>query len=300
MDSIRRLIARLALTLLVLLLPVSAMAEDKADTGPQVRPALWKVADRDTTIYLFGTVHVLPSGIDWYGGRIGQAFEASGELVTEIAGEDAARMQSIVGKTALLPSGQTLRGMLDAPQRSRYEAALAGLGVSPAMFDRFEFWYAAIGLSTLPLVQDGYSPENGVEKTLETRAQARKLPHSGLETVEYQLGLFDGLPLASQKRYLAEVVDQLPTIKSELREMVDAWKHGDATRLAELMNAEASDPVLIETLLINRNRQWAGWIKRRMAKPGTVFMAVGAGHLAGPGSVQEQLSARGLASTRLQ
>ena len=296
MHMFRRLFARLAAALLVLLPPNSAMAQSDA----AVRPALWKVADGDTTIYLFGTVHVLPAGIDWYGGKVAQAYAASDELVTEIAGENTARMQAIVGKTALLPGGQTLRGMLDEGQRSRYETALAGLGISPAMFDRFEFWYAAIGLSTLPLMQDGYSPNNGVEKTLETKAQARRLPHSGLETVEYQLGLFDGLPVASQRRYLAEVVDQLPTIKAELRDMVEAWKRGDAVRLAELMNAEESDPVLTETLLTNRNRHWAGWIQGRMARPGTVFMAVGAGHLAGPGSVQEQLAAVGLKAERVQ
>ena len=47
-------------------------------------PALWKVADDDTTVYLFGTIHALPEGKDWYSGTIAKAFDASGELVTEI------------------------------------------------------------------------------------------------------------------------------------------------------------------------------------------------------------------------
>ena len=38
-------------------------------------PALWKVADKDTTIYLFGTVHALPKDVPWMRG-IGFEFAA--------------------------------------------------------------------------------------------------------------------------------------------------------------------------------------------------------------------------------
>ena len=82
--------------------------------------------------------------------------------------------------------------------------------------------------------------------------------------------------------------------------MIDAWKQGDADRLAQLMNEEDDAPELMELLLYNRNRAWAEWIKARLNRPGTVFMAVGAGHLAGAGSVQQVLAAKGIASSRLQ
>ena len=263
-------------------------------------PALWKVADEDTTIYLFGTIHVLPKGIDWFGGKVADAYARSDELVTEIADDDPAMMQTLIAQTAMLPSGQSLRAMLDPDQRTAYEAALAGLGVPPTLFDRFEPWYAAIGLSTLPLIQEGFATENGVEKALEVKAAQRALPHEGLETAAYQLGLFDTLPVPVQQRYLAEIIAQLPNFKAEIGKMVEAWKMGDADRLAELMNAEESDPVLVETLLINRNRAWAGWIEKRLEKPGTVFVAVGAGHLAGDGSVQDQLAKADIPSERVR
>ncbi len=264
------------------------------------RPALWKLSDKDTTIYLFGTIHALPPGIDWLNGPVVTAFDASHELVTEIVPEEPAQMQKIVLDKAVLPQGQTLRGLMTAKDKAAYEGALKDLGLPPAVFDAFEPWYAAVGLSMLPLMREGYDRANGVEDALDARAKAAKRTHLALETAEQQLSLFDSLPMPVQQNYLGEVVDQLPQISAKLGMMVEAWKTGDAAALARLMNDEADDPVLLKTLLIDRNKAWASWIDRRMDKPGTVFIAVGAGHLAGPGSVQEQLLQLGLPTQRLQ
>jgi uncharacterized protein YbaP (TraB family) len=268
--------------------------------APSAAPALWVVADADTTIYLFGTIHVLPEGIDWFKGRVAQAFAASDSLVTEVAGQNEAKMQGLVLSLALLPEGTNLREQLPAQQRAAYEAALAEFKIAPAMLDRFEPWYAAMALSTLPLMQEGFSTTHGVEEALEKRAAARKIAHTGLETVEYQLGLFDGLPIDVQRRHLDEVVGQLPILRQEIRKMVAAWQAGDADLLASLMNEAGSDPLMVEILLTQRNRAWAQWLDDRLDKPGTVFVAVGAGHLSGKGSVQEQLAARGIGTARVQ
>jgi uncharacterized protein YbaP (TraB family) len=74
---------------------------------------------------------------------------------------------------------------------------------------------------------------------------------------------------------------------------------GDADALAALLNAELDDPVLYQRLLTQRNAHWAGWVEQRLAQPGTVFVAVGAGHLAGADSVQRQLARRGLKVERI-
>lgn len=263
-------------------------------------PAMWKVSDEDTTIYIFGTIHILPEGVDWLNGKVAEAFADSDELVTEIVGGDPLTMQALVLDKAILTDGTGLRDLLTNEERTAYEAALTGFGVPAATFDRFEPWYAAIGLSTLPLLREGFKNDHGVERILEIHATERQMAHHGLETPEYQLGLFDSLPLDVQKRYLAEIVRQLPDIGTTLNAMVEAWKRGNAEELARLMNEEESDPVLFETLLVNRNRDWANWIAERLDEPGTVFLAVGAGHLAGSRSLQAQLAASGIASERVQ
>ncbi len=267
---------------------------------PAARPAMWKVADADTTIYLFGTVHALPKGITWFDGAIATAFDQSQELVTEITDSDPAQMQAAVLARGTLPEGQTLRSLLTDKQRTDYEAALKTYNLPAESFDRLKPWYVAVFLSALPVLRDGYDPANGVEQALDARAKVLSRPHSALETVDYQLSLFDSLPQPTQLRYLAEVLETMPKARNELAAMVDAWKRGDADTLARLMNEDEDEPELKEKLLTQRNRAWADWIVTRLEKPGTVFIAVGAGHLAGAGSVQDQLAGKGLTSTRLQ
>ncbi len=283
-------------------LPAAAPADQQVvlSSAPLARPAMWQVRDADTIIYLFGTVHALPPGIDWLHGPVAAAFDGSQELVTEIVESESSQMQAAVLAKATLPAGKTLRAMLTAPQRAAFETTLKANGLPIAAFDRFKPWYAAIVLSSLPVLRDGYAPENGVEAKLDARAKAASRPHGALESAEYQLGLFDTLPQAVQLRYLNEVVADLPKASDEIAQMIDAWKQGDADRLAQLMNEEDDAPELMELLLYNRNRAWAEWIKARLNRPGTVFMAVGAGHLAGAGSVQQVLAAKGIASSRLQ
>jgi hypothetical protein len=307
----QRLFRRLACFFFALLSCLS-IAASAQQPGPQLVPvtppvpvekavpALWKVSDGDTTIYLFGTIHALPAGINWFNGPVRQAFDRSQELVTEITETDPVQMQHLVLAHAMLPKGQSLRGMLTPELKTSYEKELGDLGLPVQAFDGYEPWYAAVALSTLPLMQSGYDAKNGVEQALDARAKALGHPHSALETAEYQIGLFDSLPIEAQKRYFAEVVDKLPTVTDDLAKIVVAWRKGDADTLASLMNADEDDPQLIEMLLVNRNKYWARWIKQRMARPGTVFMAVGAGHLAGPGSVQDQLAAQGITTQRVQ
>jgi hypothetical protein len=265
-----------------------------------VHPALWQVRRGDTTIYLFGTVHALPSGVQWYGGPVASAFEGSGELVTEIIEKSPEEMRQIVTAKALLPEGESLRQQLPPGDRQAFERAMAGNGLPVAAFDRFRPWYAAVALSTLPLLHSGYDASHGADAELAERAGKLGRAHLALETPEYQLGLFAALPQATQLRYQHEVVHTMPAIQRELGAMVRAWESGNAPRLARLMNSDADDPSLRARLLVQRNKAWAGWISARLAQPGTVFIAVGAGHLAGPDSVQAQLKALGIHSSRVQ
>lgn len=302
---------RLAAALAALLLGQPALADPQSlptPVAPSLReipppplaPALWLVSDDDTKIYLFGTIHALRPGLPWFGGRIEQAFAESGTLVTEIADVGSLEVAQALMGNALLPEGKSLRAMMSEADRAAFDAALAQAQIPAAALDRFKPWYAAVVLSTLPLLRAGFKLEEGVEIKLAARAKAAGKSQEALETAAYQLGLFDALPEANQLAYLRQVVAGLPTITEQIDTLIGEWGEGDAAGLAKAMNAEEADAGLTEALLTRRNKAWAEWIDQRLDKPGTVFMAVGAGHLAGPGSVQEQLSARGLASTRLQ
>lgn len=265
-----------------------------------LHPALWVVKDHDTTIYLFGTFHLLKPGLTFLNGPVEKALDQSGELITEVVDPAGGDTQKALLSRATLPPGQTLRALMAAKQRADYEALLAKIPLPAAALDRYKPWYAAVILSSLPLIKAGLDPKSGAEAALSANADARHVPHSALETADYQLCLFDSLPNDVQLGFLASVMRDYDKIAPEIDGLIDAWGHGDADGLAKALNADMDDPRLEQVLLIQRNKNWAAWVHDRLKKPGTVFVAVGAGHLAGHGSVQEQLAAAGISATRVQ
>lgn len=263
-------------------------------------PALWVVKDADTTIYLFGTVHVLKPGLGWFDEGVKAAFDKSDELVLEMIEPDAATMQGLIMKTALNPEGPTLTEKLPADKREAYAKAMTDVGVPAAALDRFDPWFAAVTLSIAGLPKLGYDPESGAERTLSVAAKAANKQVIGLETAEQQLGYFDALPEPLQVKFLVSTVDDYPRMATELDKMIASWSAGDPEALGKTMNEELADtPELSKVLLADRNTRWAEWIEQRLQKPGTVFVAVGAGHLAGAESVQAQLAKHKLTVTRI-
>lgn len=281
--------------------------EPAATTAPApavtvARPAIWAVKDEDTTVYLFGTVHVLKPGLGWFDGAVKKAFDASDELVLELVlPEDQAEVMKATLPLAIDQTGKTIPQRLAPDDLQAYQAAMTGLGLPAGQFDMFEPWFAAVTLSVLPLTKLGYDPNQGAEKQLTAAARGAGKPVSGFETLEEQLGFFDTVPEAGQVAFLNAVVRDIDKLGPMLDRMVDLWANGDPDNLAIAMNESmAATPDLAKTLLFDRNARWADKIKARLDQPGTVFVAVGAGHLAGEHSVQDYLKERGLAATRVE
>lgn len=280
-----RMLKRLIPALLALVLTGCSLFGEDAD------PALWVVKDEDTTIYLFGTVHVLNPRTHWFDDGVREAFDASDELVTEIAPGDPAAISALAAELG------TRGGPRFAPE---VDAAARKLGMAEGAIDRQEPWLAALTLSRLAVAKAGYGADAGVEATLhEAAADAGKKVHA-LETARSQLMLFDGLSGAAQSAMLDATVKELPDAPARTKRFVEAWGAGDAETVgAEMNRAMDAAPEIAEVLIARRNASWADWVRRRMAQPGTVFMAVGAGHLAGKGSVQELLAEKGLEVERV-
>jgi hypothetical protein len=221
-------------------------------------------------------------------------------IVTEIKMDKAseAELQELSMKLGLLPPGTTLRSLLTPEQTAAYEAGLAKLGAPPEAFDPVKPWLAGLTLSLLPLMQQGYDPNSGVEKILLAKAGTK--PQGALETAEFQLGIFDNMPTEAQVAFMMEAVEGMDEIKPMLDRMVAEWAEGDAAELANIMNEGMTDPAVAEALLYSRNANWAEWIDTRLDEPGTVFIAVGAGHLAGAKSVQDYLAQKGITVARVK
>lgn len=265
-------------------------------------PALWAVKDADTTIYLFGTIHMLPEGVDWMKPPIAKAFDAADTLVLEVLGTNDAKVTTpVILKMGYTPGLPKLAERVPEGDRDELSAAITHAGVPPQALDAMETWLATMSLSTARIQKLGYGIEGGVEYQLSTRAAAQRKRIEALETMTEQLGFFDTLPEAEQRTLLVNSLDDIDDIDTVIKDAVTNWAAGDVEKVAATLEDDIRDsPGLAKRLLVDRNANWANWIETRLkATPGTVFIAVGTGHLAGKDSVQTMLAAKGLKVERL-
>ncbi|HEY0627605.1 MAG TPA: TraB/GumN family protein [Allosphingosinicella sp.] len=283
-----------------LLAAVSAPAMAQAPL-PDADPAMWVVKDEDTTVYLFGTFHLLDGKQDWFNDEVKAAFDKSEEVVLEaLIPDDPAELQPLVVKYAVDSTGRTLSSKLPPDVKTKFDAELKTAGIPGEALDPMEPWFAAMTLTSVAAMKLGLKPEHGPETILKKAATDRKLALGELEGTEFQLSLFDKMPEAQQIKFLGQTLDSMSKIDETLTPMLTAWAKGDTDGLVKIMNdGLAEDPELYDLLFTQRNAEWAEWIDNRLDKPGTVFVAVGAGHLAGKGSVQDMLQKRGIKSARV-
>ncbi|MCK0128431.1 TraB/GumN family protein [Erythrobacter sp. F6033] len=265
-------------------------------------PAMWKVADEDTTIYLFGTIHTLPDNVNWKTDAVKAAIAESSSLVTEIdmTPESMQAAGQMMAEKGTLTDGQTLRGLMTDEQRATFEGGLAKVGIPAAALDQLEPWFASLALLQVVTQASGFDDSKGVETVLEA-AIAEGTERVALETIDFQISVFDELPVDQQILFLLEgAEDPLAGIEL-LNKLVTVWASGKTEELGAMMNEGfMAHPNLAERLLYERNEKWAEWIDTRLDTPGTAFIAVGAGHLAGERSVQDLLAQREIETTRVQ
>ena len=267
---------------------------------PDADPALWVVRDEDTTIYLFGTFHLL-DGRPWLNDEVKAAFDASNELVLEaIIPDNPAELQPLVMRYAVDQQGRRLSQRLTAEQNATLGQALSSVGAPPTAFDSFEPWFVSMTVTALASQKLGINAANGPEGVLMRAARDRNVAIAELEGLEWQIRLFDNMPDDQQLAQLKQTLDNYEEIDEQMAPMLAAWSSGDVDGLVEIINRSGeSDPTLHRILFTERNATWARWIQERLARPGTIFLAVGAGHLAGSDSVQTALQARGLRAERV-
>jgi len=232
-----------------------------------------------------------------------QAIAEADELVIEtVFGDDpAAQAQSMLKLGTNAPNLPPLVERVPQDRRDELRKLIAASGVPEAALDRMETWVAVLTLSAASYKAMGLSAEQGVEHGLSAAYKEKARPISGLETVEEQMGFFDQLSEEAQRDLLVSTLDDPAAAKAEFDAMMATWARGDVEGIARTFDTEMKkSPELREMLLRKRNARWAEWLASRLDRPGTVMVAVGAGHLAGADSVQEMLRVRGLKTRRLQ
>ena len=263
----------------------------------QAEPALWKVTHGQATAYLYGSVHLLKHDAVWDTPKVEAALSQAKELWLEIKDvDDPAAMRPLVAKLGVDPT-HPLSGQLDAAYQEKLKKALKSVGYPETALEPMRPWLAALTLNLAPLQRGGYDPEAGVDRLLKAAAKAKGMDVEAFETSEAQLHYLADLPQDLQIQMVQEALDEFDTAIDELNRLEGAWERGDDTEIDRLMRSDMP-PVLYQRLIKERNARFAKGLIARMQKPGVIFVAVGAGHLAGPDSVQAELAREGYVAVR--
>lgn len=281
--------------------PAPAPAEEAA-APTSVRPALFAARDADSTIYLFGTVHLRRPGSEW-GGPIAQtALAESEEVWTEMEISDVSEreVQALVFSHGIAPPERPLSSWLNKAERAELAYAIERLGVQPEMFERMRPWLAALTLSVMPMIQDGYDPGAGVDRAVTDAAGQARL--RTFETAEQQISFFANLSDGAQREFLLDTIRSADADASEMDEMSAAWERGDLDTLEAfaLNDFREQYPELFTVLFTRRNEAWVATLVQELEGSGVDFVAVGAGHLLGDEGLVEMLRARGISVERLE
>lgn len=278
-----------------------AKPDRRAKAQPKSTTAIWRVSDSDTEIILFGTLHKLRPGTKWLTERVLGEFDRAGTLVVEVdIPDDPYVLEGTIRRLGFRTGLPLLIDRVTPSNRKALKAAVVQAKLPMASLDNMQSWFAAVTIEDVLTTRAGFRVEAGADFTLTARARSQGKTIIGLETIDQQLGFFNDLSDDDQRLLLDNTVAEAKTAIREFDRLIAAWQAGDTVKLAANYEVDlGKSPKLLATLVTDRNARWADWIQKALQQPGKVFVAVGAGHLAGKSTVQDYLMAKGLKVERI-
>lgn len=275
--------------------PPQMAASSQGIPGTEGSKVLWKVQSQQNTVFLAGSIHVLQQHHYPLDHAFDDAIQKSSRVMFEV---DLEGLSSPLAQMSMLRKGLYLNGdsLLDVLSPKNYETAkkhLAGLGQNIENFHRMKPWMAATAVMALELQKLGFESAYGVDRHFFEKAKALGKDIQGLETVEFQVGLFDELPLSIQEQFLLQTLEDLQDLEKHISEMVKAWKQGNIEELETLLVGMSEYPELNQALVINRNKEWLPHIEHALQEKEPVFIVVGALHLLGKDGLIAALERKG-------
>ena len=258
----------------------------------QAASPIWAIHGAHNTVYLAGSLHLLPPQDAALPSAFARAYGDSTRLVMEL---DLGKLDPLAVAGWMLehgglPAGTNLRAVIGEERYTRVSAAATDLGLASEVLDGQAPWVVGIELADLEYVHLGFDPQQGVEEQLVRRARTDNKPTAGLETIEEELGGLEALSREEQLRMLDQTLDELKESPAELQDVLSAWRHGDAARLAALLSREyRSFPALYRLLVTARNARWLPEIEQLLRGGENCMVVVGSLHLVGEGGLLELL-----------
>ncbi len=294
--TMRSTAAALLLALLGAFAPAQSFADDAAPQIIQAHPSLWRVHGEHGTVYLFGSIHLLPPHVNWHTPAVNRAMRRADVFVFEIPLDDntMAQLKTLVLTHGTLPDGQSLRSLLPSESQTDFDKAMQYLHLPSAAINTKRPWLASLIMESIMLKARHQTSAQGVDPIMSGEAKDRGKELHYLETVDQQIKLIMPDDPAVELQSFEVDLKSILTEDQELGELTKAWEEGDAATLDRLTNQELKDhPQARAALFDNRNRAWVKQIEAMLSEHKTFFITVGAGHLVGENSVPALLRADG-------
>jgi uncharacterized protein YbaP (TraB family) len=262
----------------------------------RAQPPVWVVSDKDSEVVLFGSVHVLPKGLDWQPPALKRALVDADDLWFELPIDPATEAETgrLAAQMGVLAPDQSLFKLLPPEESARLARVAQVWGVDPVLLDRLQPWLAEIALAGAAYRKAGAGGDDGVEKMIAAAAPPTAARRA-FETPQEQLSILSGASQAEQLASLAETLKEMEEHPDEFSDLVKAWMAGDLSALDReaLAPLKAAAPGLFQRLVTERNDRWTQALEARLKGKGRTVVVVGVGHLIGEGGLPARLRALG-------
>ena len=286
---------------------VTPFADAQGDTpSPPARwahPALWRIVSGTATVYLFGSVHIIPGNLAWADGDIDAAMRAADVFYFEASLDPSALLDvsNVMRTKGLLPKSRTLRSLLSRSGLANYNAIMAQLGLPPQQLDRFRPWLALLILGMRHSSDRAVTAPGSVDPTVMSYAQSHGRTLRYFETAKQQMAIFGDMDEETEVAVFEASLAQYNERADRTASLIDAWVKGDSETLADMLNTSfVSVPAARRAIVDDRNRDFATQIEGLLREPGhTYFVTVGAGHYGGRAGVISLLCIDNVAVVRM-
>jgi uncharacterized protein len=264
---------------------------------------VWAIKGKTNTVYLAGSVHLLPASDSKLPAAFDKAYADSAALVMEIDMDDLNPMdaQGLMLEHGVFTGDETLSGVIGQPRFEKLQKQFDGMGIPAEALDHFQPWMAAMTVEQLQLMKLGFDPSSGVEMQIAGHAKGDHKEITGLETMQEQLGLLANLPMPDQVKFLDMTLEELQEAQTELNDLLGAWRAGNAPKLSKMLSEEFGEaPGLYSTLIADRNRRWMPQIEKLLKADQNYMIVVGTLHIVGRNGLLDLLKADGFSAKQLQ
>jgi hypothetical protein len=255
---------------------------------------LWSVEHEDSTVYLFGSIHMAKEDLYPFHESVENAFNSSDYLAVEADVTDMSQMQAMA-LSMMYQGEETIYDHLSQEGREKFELVSEDLGINPKLFEKIKIWATGSNLMSLQLMQGGYSADSGVDMYFINEAKKREIALIELEGAMFQLDMMNGFPVEAQEEmFLMDLGTTEETVES-FEELYSHYMTRDLNDITEYLmeNEISSYPEIEDAMLLDRNIGMTEKIEGYLQTDDTYFVVVGLAHLLGDESVVKLLGDQG-------